>query len=193
MNIYKSLYINLILRVLLLTFTCMVLAYTWFSLDDWLIDLNIMALIVVQVVVLIRYLNRTNRQLANFFLSIENDDTSLKINDKYKNKAFSKLVRAIETVNDKIKLLRMEIVHQYQYLKAVMEHVSIGIIAIDETGNVELHNRAAGRLFSSVHISHVDQLNKIKPGISGELLSLEPGGQTLVELPVNEGTLPLVM
>ncbi|MFP4059189.1 MAG: sensor histidine kinase [Bacteroidales bacterium] len=193
MNIYKSLYINLILRVLLLTFTCMALAYTWFSLGDWLIDFNIMALIVVQVVLLVRYLNRTNRQLANFFLSIENDDTSLKINDKFKNKSFSKLVRALETVNDKIRLLRMEVVHQYQYLKAVMEHVSIGIIAIDETGHVEMHNRAAGKLFSIGQITHIEQLNRIKPGLSHDILRLGPGNEALINLKGTEGVLQLAI
>src|SRR6056300_1397963 len=67
--VYKQFRFNVILRVLLLTMTCLLLFLSLNS-NFTFTPILIVGLIVYQVWSLIRYVDRTNRELANFLESI---------------------------------------------------------------------------------------------------------------------------
>ena len=138
--IYRNLYLNLIVRVSIILLTCFILTLTYFTMKDWIIIFNIVLVLVLQVVLLIRYLNRLNQDLFNFFSAVRNDDSSIVYERMAPSKSFVRLYRCFDEINNRIRMLKIETIHQNLYLQNLIEHVAIGLISFDPEGNVELIN-----------------------------------------------------
>ncbi|MBN2521593.1 MAG: hypothetical protein JXB17_13860, partial [Bacteroidales bacterium] len=140
--VYKNLYVNSIIRIILIVITCYVLTYVYIKLNDWLIISNLIALLIIQLVLMINYFNKLNSKLDDFFSSLENDDVSFSIHSKFREKKFKKLVERLTNISNKIKNLRIENEKQNFFFKYVVENVNIGLLGIDKEGKVELINKA---------------------------------------------------
>ena len=68
--VYKRLYIQVIIRVALLLSTCILLAKIMFSPAYVHASIVVSGLLIVETLEIVRYLNRTNRRLAQFFSSL---------------------------------------------------------------------------------------------------------------------------
>ena len=73
--VHNRFYIITILRVILIAATCLVISYAVIKRADWYIAVNFILLLVIQVVLLLRYINRINRDLTNFFGAISSENT----------------------------------------------------------------------------------------------------------------------
>lgn len=69
--IYRRLYIVVIVRVLGILANSLVLAFVWHEYHDIILLINLLALLIVQVVLFIRRLNKVNRDLEHFLVRFE--------------------------------------------------------------------------------------------------------------------------
>ncbi len=191
--IYKNLYINLIIRVLFISLTCFILTLTYFTLKDWIILFNILLLLILQVMLLIRYLNRLNQDLYNFFSAVRNDDSSIIYERMAPSRSFAKLYKCFDEINNRIRSLKIETVNRNLYLQNLIEHVAIGLISFDTEGNIELINTAARKLFGIASIRHLDRLKKIEPALPGKLLNMHAGSPLLLNLKINQELLKIAV
>src|SRR4030042_3139932 len=106
--IYRNLFINLVVRIFFIAVTCFILALTYFALNDWVIMFNILLLLILQVVLLIRYMNRLNLDLFNFFSAIRNDDSSIVYKRMAPSKSLVKLYECFDDINTRIRNLKIE-------------------------------------------------------------------------------------
>ncbi len=191
--IYRNLYINLIIRVLIILLTCFILTLTYFTLKDWIILFNILLVLALQVVLLIRYMNRLNQDLFNFFSAVRNDDSSIVYERMAPSGSFVSLYKCFDEINNRIRALKIETVHKNLYLQNLIEHVAIGLISFDAEGNVELINTAARQLFNISSIRHINRLTKIDPVLPGKLLKMTAGSQLLLNLRINHELLKIAV
>ena len=191
--IYRNVYINLIVRVSIILLTCFILTLTYFTLKDWIIIFNILLVLVLQVVLLIRYLNRLNQDLFNFFSAVRNDDSSIVYERMAPSKSFVRLYKCFDEINNRIRTLKIETIHQNLYLQNLIEHVAIGLISFDMEGNVELINTAARKLFNIASIRHIDKLKKIDAALPDKLLKMTTGSQLLLNLKINDELLKIAV
>lgn len=189
--LYKNLYINLIIRIIILVLTCFALALVYFTLRDWVILFNLLLLLIIQVVLMVRYMNRLNQDLYNFFSAIQNDDSSIVYERMAPSKSFARLYKSFDEINNRIRHLKLETINKNFYLQNLIEHVGIGIISFENEGNVELINTAARNLFDTPSIRNINRLNKIDAELPDKLKGLKSGSQLLLNLKINNELLKI--
>jgi nitrogen fixation/metabolism regulation signal transduction histidine kinase len=104
------------------------------------------------------------------------------------NKELNKIFNAI---NQKLSNLKIEKEIQYQYLKHVVDHLEIGLIAFTSDGKVELVNHAALKLFQTSAIDNINALNSYHEGLSDTILDLSPERQKVIRLSLNSNIINL--
>ena len=82
---------------------------------------------------------------------------------------------------------------QYQYFKAVIDHVATGILVFTEKGNIKFVNSAALDLLGLRRIKKIRDLEKIKSGFSEFLKQCKPNQQELIELSTGTELLQIVI
>ncbi len=137
--------------------------------------------LIVQIVELIRYVNRTNRELSRFFLAIRHGDFS--INFKYDpiGKSFKELQESMAGIIDAYKLVKIEKEAQYHFLQMLVNQIQIGIISITDN-TVTLMNPTAERLLHIEGLKTWSLIQQYNPGFAKELSALGENGRKLVEL-----------
>ncbi len=184
--VYKRFYTGVLIRVVLLVVTCLAFSWAYIIYQDWLISLNGIALLLFETFLLIRYVNRTNRDLAQFFLSVKNEDTTLSYTKKSYGHSFDNLYKQLDRLNEHIRNIKTDLVNQELFNKIIISHINTGIMVIDANGKVTLHNLALSNLFSIPVINSVFQLDNLKEGFSRLFLNISPGQRITHKIPVRE-------
>ena len=117
--IYKNLYINLIIRIIILTTSILAMYFIYLSLKDIIVTMNILVVVIIQVALLIRYLNKLNEDLFTFFAAVRNDDSSIVYERMAPAKSFLKLYKCFDDVNNRIRDLKVESINRNMYLQNV--------------------------------------------------------------------------
>ncbi|MFC2117556.1 PAS domain-containing sensor histidine kinase [Bacteroidota bacterium] len=180
--ILKSLYINLIIRVIVMGLTCLALGFCFYMTDLFFANINLLLFIVLQIALLIRYLNKINRDLKKFFISVRNEDSSLVFFPEDSNKPKDEFQNCLDEMNSVIRKIRIENEKQNQYFKNVVEHVGIGLLSYNESGKIELYNNAVLSLFQISSIKYISELDNFHENFSQILTDIKPGETQLVEI-----------
>jgi len=180
--IINRIYINIVIRVTLIMLSCLLFGIAYIKFNDVLININFLALIGLQTYLLVSKLNITNHTIANFFNSIEYDDSSIILKDRLKWKSHQRLLAAMDSVNQKIKQLKIKSAGQEAYYESLLENASIGMIVIDKNNRIHLFNPAARRLLNYSDRSNPLHLDKSFPELSTIIKDQQPSEQKLVKV-----------
>jgi nitrogen fixation/metabolism regulation signal transduction histidine kinase len=138
-------------------------------------------LVVLQVAMLIKYIERTNRDLARFLGSIKYSDFSVSFSAGGRS-SFGELNEAFNDVVSEFRKARAEKEEQYHYLQTIVQHVGHGLLAFDADGNVDLVNNAAKRLLNIPRLRNIKELSiKYQPLVAA-LLKIDSGERELVKI-----------
>lgn len=180
--ISKYLYVNIIIRVILIVIFCSLLGYFLFV--DYSVRIAIVSLIALIFLTLnlISFLNTTNKKIKFFFDSVRNDDSSLSFPVDIKGSALSELYESMNRVNRQIQRLKIENRQQEQYFQTLLEHLATGIITYDSRGHVMHANSAAKRLLSAEVLTHLSQVERIDIKLYQTIINIKPFERRLVAL-----------
>ena len=131
---------------------------------------------------MIRFVNRTNRELSKFFISLRDKDSSLKLSPDDQHGTFHELAEILQKTADMLKDARIEREKQDRYLQFIIEHVDIGLLSFQETGKIVHYNPAARKLLRMEHLSGLELLNNIYPEFKQILMDLSPGKSILIKI-----------
>lgn len=189
--IFKNFRLQIIIRVILLV-AIVTLAVALVNNENlritWVI---LLALAIFQVYELIRFAERTNRKLAQFFQSIRYSDFSTTFTDPHLGKTFKDLNKEFNEVINEFRKNRAEKNEQHNYLLTVVQHISIGIIAFHPDGKVDLFNNSIKKLLKINTLRNVNDLAKIKTELPQKLLKLKAGDKVLTKVIVEDELLQL--
>lgn len=118
-------------------------------------------LIVVQVWLLARYMNRVNRKLSFFFQSLLNEDTSFRLPSNSEDPMAIELHRSLNQVNQKIEAIRVRAREQELKFQAVVEQAVSGLLAFDSQGFVFVTNSATLQMLGLEVLTHIKQLARV--------------------------------
>lgn len=173
-------FLQIFVRVVLITLNCLLLAYVWAE-SDWFFTLvNLGALIVLQVILLIYYLNKMNSDMMHFLASIRSEDANLTFARKWKS--FSDLYGLMEEINGRIQALRSEYAAQVRYFSTVVEYVQTGLISFGQDGQVELMNRAAKQILGIRAVGDLETIPFQDGSLRTFFSKLEPCRNKLIRL-----------
>jgi len=190
--VFRQFRFNIILRVLLLTATCLTLFITLNSTFTFT-PILVVGLIIYQTWSLIRYVDRTNRELASFLESIRYSEftRSFRINDS--GSSFDELNAAFNDVMKDFQQVRQEREEHFHYLQSIVQNIDISILAYQRDGTVEMINPAAKKLFQLNTLRNINKLRSLSEQLANTLLTINPGENKLVKVQDEEDILQLAI
>jgi len=190
--VYRQFRFNVIFRVLLLTVTCLLLFLSLNS-NYRFTPILIIGLIVYQVWALIRYVDRTNRELANFLESIRYSEFTRSFHFKDSGTSFEMLNEAFNDVMKDFQQIRSEREEQYQYLQSIVQNIDVSILVYQRDGEVEMINPAAKKLFQINSLKNIHKLDMLSNELVSTLLNIKPGENQLVKVQDDDDILQLAI
>ena len=181
-SVFGNFRAQVVVRVLLLGLTLLLLPLSLRDLDYPAIPLVIGVLAALQVWSLIRFVDRTNRDLARFLQAVRYADFSQTYVTGGLGSSFDELKRSFNEVLDAFRATRAEKEEQSLYLQMVVQHIGVGLVAFDRQGEVSLINNAAKRLLRVNRLANVSDLESRGPGLAQTLTTLGPRRKALLRL-----------
>jgi two-component system, NtrC family, nitrogen regulation sensor histidine kinase NtrY len=178
---FNRLEITLTARVLLLLLTTTGLAYTLLTGQYTWAAIGAVVL-VAQVWGLIRLVNKTNTELAQFLEAVQYRDFSLQFSEKKAPISIRHLRRAFNLISLTFKQLSSEKEQQYQYLQKVLELVDTGILAYDENGEVGWMNEALKKILNVPYLRNIHSFEKRDAQLYQRIIQLKAGSSELVQI-----------
>ncbi|MEX0980916.1 MAG: ATP-binding protein [Bacteroidales bacterium] len=189
---FKQFRINVILRVLVLTATCLLL---FIALNSRFIFTPVLLIgaMVYQVWALFRFVDRTNRELTGFLDSIRYSEFTRSFAIKEAGSSFEALSEAFNNVMQDFQRIRSEKEEYLHYLQSIVQNVDVSILAYQRNGKVEMINPAAKRLFQVNSLREISRLAQLSQELCDVLLKIEPGENRLVKVQDDDDILQLAI
>ena len=143
--------------------------------------LLLLALTSYQVFELIRFINRSNQELAQFALAVQYRDFSQHFNEG-SQASVQELRRAFNTVNKTFKELNFEKEAQYQYLAKILDLVNTGILSYDAGGEIRWMNESLKKMLGIPYLKNIHSLLNRDATLHNHLLLLKAGESKLIDL-----------
>lgn len=185
--------IQVLLRIFLVFLFGMASYYVITELPQfWLLFGWLILFSVLSFISLVRYVERSNRDLSLFLLAIkQNDFSNVYPEHNSKSKA---LHHAFNVITREFIKLRGEKESNFQFLKAVVEHSGVPLIAYQKkTSKVSMINQSAKDLFHIPHLTRIEALRRISPPLLEEVKTLSDGEKTLQKTTIGDEQLYLTI
>ncbi len=169
-----------------------ILFYLLVTKDDTLVtSVTLIVVWIVQIIYLLYYVRKTNREIAGFLNSVVYRDTSLKYDEEKSGRSFKQLYHAFNEVFRTIHEAKIEKEAEHHYFQNTIKHVGIGLISFDKQGTIELFNQAASDLLGIKSVRKVSDLNQVNPELDELLQQVRPQNPELVKIQVGGETFQL--
>jgi nitrogen fixation/metabolism regulation signal transduction histidine kinase len=145
----------------------------------WMVAMWLGLLLILLIVELIRFHERSRNALRDFLVSIKQEDFSTlsTLNEKD-----GELQEAYQMILDKFKDLRIEKETHYHYLQRVIEHVDAALICIDHNMDIQLINKTAKDLLQVPDIKDLRSLEKIDTDLVTLIRDMDSGHKEIIRL-----------
>ncbi len=172
---------NIIFYSLTIAFTSYAFMWAIGQQNKIVTSISLGVLWIIEVLLLIRYINATNKNLLLFLQSFQFKDSSLTF---YKNRKlpFKPIYDEFNRIIDLFNQLKIEKETEHQYFDHVIKHVDTGLLAWDSGHHVRLFNLAAKQLLNVPHIGNLSGLKSILNDMPEKLDKMKPGRQELLKI-----------
>ncbi|HBE40455.1 MAG TPA: ATP-binding protein [Bacteroidales bacterium] len=191
--ISKSLYINIIIRVLAIVLLSVLLGYIIFSVRSVRFSVICALVIILIAYGLIKYLNSTNRNIRFFFDSLVDDDSNLSFPVDNKSGIVRELHQSMNSFNHQLQKLKFEIRKQEHYFSRILEHLATGIITYNDKGFIHHANSSAKRLLSTEALTHLRQIERVDRKLYKTIMNFKPQERKLVPINTSQGEVQLLL
>lgn len=189
---FKSFRTNIIIRVLFITLSIFLFYYS-FSTHYIFTPIIVGAAIAFQVVILIRYIDKTNRELASFLESIRFSEFSRSFNMEGMGKSFEELNNAFNEVINDFQRVRAEKEEHFYYLQTILQNIDVSVIAYRADGTIELINKAAKKMFQVTGLRNIQGLETLSKELVEILFRIQPGQNELIKVQDDDDFLQLTI
>ncbi|MCU4156532.1 ATP-binding protein [Carboxylicivirga sp. A043] len=190
---YKHFSLSVIVHACLLAITPLIVVLIWPYEKLFVFRFLLAFIYIIQVISLIRLVRKTNRELARFIESFGFGDTTIHFHTSDKDTSFQDLFQSFNQVVKAFRQLKLDKEKEYLFFETALKKIGVAIIVVNEHGNVTMTNEALLRLLNIKYLHRLDKLNSFKPGLSDELMQLQPNQQKLIELMVNNRMLQVAL
>jgi signal transduction histidine kinase len=166
----KRFYLNLLIRMLLILATMSFLAFAIQNMLEGQLMFTFIVwsgVLILQVILLFRYLKHTNRLLTKFVLAIANQDFTQKFGQEKDRAAYQDLNQAFNKIIGQYQSVYMEKESQTFMMHHLVEKIPAGIMVLNQEGDSLVKNQAMEELLmlEEGRSGFYEQI--VKPGIPG--------------------------
>jgi len=181
------------LRVLLLT-ACICTAIWGWLVAEWLVTPVVAGVVALLCAgELVWFVERGQRELSAFLSSITHQDYSVPIPVRKSGQESDRLDQVYRRLAGEFKRLNLQKAANHQYLEAVVEHVGVALVSLDDTGSIAMMNEPARRLFGLAHVSGLKSFARFDPRLPGLLEQIQDGGRDLLRVQRGDELLHVVL
>ncbi len=178
----KKFRFNVIIQIIFLLILIFLFCYLSLQTNLYATIFIIAVIIILQTYALIRYVEKTNQYLKQFFDAVKYSDFSQSFASTGLGSSFDELKAAFADVIKAFQKSRAEKEEHFRYLQTVVQHIGIGLLAFQPDGDVELINTAAKKLFKTGQIKNINSLESFSPELVKKLLLLKSGEKVLIKI-----------
>lgn len=142
---------------------------------------------------LVRRLRLSNRKLAYFFDSLENDDYTLRFIESKGLPSERMLNRSLNRIKGIIQNTRLEIQQKEKYYEIILSSIHTGVIALNPKGFVIQSNHFALKLLGLEIFTHINQLNKVSALLLQTVKEIRPNENRRVSYTNERGRVQLLI
>lgn len=187
----KKFYINIFTRILFILFTCLAF-FPFIGNEERLFTIiSLIICVLIQIYLLLNYINRFNREVADFFSALKSNDASFAFHDNI-------FPYISENVRNDIAHVRKQLFNitelkeiQQSYFKTIIETAQTGLITISETGKIELINKCALELLNIDKIYHINAIENIHPNLYQTIQNASAGFEKSILIKGKTKAIPL--
>jgi len=163
------------------------LVFAWSLNQEYMVatSAGLGALLLIESFSLYHYSSKMKRDVQRFLDAIKNEDTSLVFKKNSKDTFLQNLHEGFNEIISDFKLIRKEKEIENHFFQYTVQHISIGLLAIDWSGKVKLINSALKTLFQLNHLSEIRDLSKIHKDLPDLLHSLQNEEEGTLKILIN--------
>jgi len=171
-------YVQIFIRVLLILANCFLVAFLFYTNQNYIINTHLFLLVILQAWLLSRYLDKTNKDIYLLLEAYKNNDTIyLHSNNKVQNKIYNDL----NNLNKKLRLAEEELTKQLIYINTVTKNVPGGLITIFETERIDLYSDSMLEILNKKSIQSVNDFKEY-PELYQSIQAINPGEKKVVRI-----------
>ena len=188
--VFKNFRLQVIVRVALLAVAITIT--TWCLVHDYYLR-SVYAGVAVILIVgeLIWYVDRFNRDVRLFLISLQQHDFTTHFQSTGRSKSFDELYETLNRISEVFRTISAEKETQFRFLEMLVEHLRVGIFSLDETGKIVLTNQALKNLLQKDVIFSLKSLETYDSILVNTLREIRSGETRLIKLRVNNELLQL--
>jgi nitrogen fixation/metabolism regulation signal transduction histidine kinase len=134
---------------------------------------------VLQLIEIVRFVRRTNRELTRFLDAIRYADFGQRFQMQHTGAGFEELGDAFTGIIERFQNLRNQQEEALRHLKSLMEHVPVPLLSLHHDGKLQLHNNAARRQFGSARVERLEDLRAFGEDFHRQVQAVAPGERRL--------------
>lgn len=161
--------------------------------ETYLTPVLFLIAIILQIFSLLRYVEKTNRDLASFLESIRFSEFTRSFQIEGMGPSFDELKKAFNNVIADFQKVRSEKEEHFHYLQSIVQNIDVSILAYQKDGTIEMINKAAKKLFQLSSIKNIEKLSLLSDELVDTLLNIRPGENKLVKVQDEDDFLQLAI
>ena len=173
--VFKRFYIESTIRILILALTLFLITYLLHKEGYYLSLINLVLFLVIQVVLLIISVNRSNKTVHHFLQMAFQMEFNEITNTRFRDKSFEKLHITIEKIKERFRKIQHENAGLKEYYQNMLNLTEAGIISIAKDGRITFSNRYANNFFGKEELISLQHMKKINPELVAHLENVKPG------------------
>jgi nitrogen fixation/metabolism regulation signal transduction histidine kinase len=179
--IRKNFRINIFLRVVLIVGLSLLLAFVLMEKPSFFVPLVIGVALIATVASLVRYIEKSNKDLTHLLLSIRSGAFTESYTAGARGKPDEALSEAMNEVIGEFARLNAEKEMHYQYLQTLNENINIAILSFNTDGKLRMMNPAAKRLLNLPSFLHIEHFKRIDTTLYDAIIRVQPEERMVVK------------
>lgn len=147
--------------------------------------------VVVSVTEFVWYVDRFNRDVRSFLVSLKQRDFTTRFPSAGRSKSFDELYGIMNEISGVFRSITAEKEAQFRFLEMLVEHLRVGILTVDDQGKIQLANQALKDLLRKEVLFSFKSLEAIDAALVDTLRSIRSGETRLLKLRVENEMLHL--
>jgi two-component system nitrogen regulation sensor histidine kinase NtrY len=184
--IYKNFRLNIIIRVLCIVALSLALAFIIVERPMFFALSTVIVLLLVSVVSLIRYIDKSNKDLTHFLLSIRQGAFTESYTSGNRGKQYEQLSGALNDIVTEFSKLNLEKELHYQYLQTLNENISVAILSFDAAEKLMMMNSAAKNLLNHPSLVTLSHFKDIDTELYHAIKQIQPEQRKVVQVFIGE-------
>jgi len=150
-------------------------------------------LLFLQIYLLLLYINKFNRDIADFFAALKTNDASFAFHDKVFSNIDKEFQDNIEHVRKQLFNITERKEIQQSYFKTVIENTQTAIITVGENGRIDIINHRALELLNIKRISNIKAIENIHPEFYQLIQHSGAGTEKMVRIKSKNKAIPVAV